>query len=143
MGSRYILLNNSSGSFSYAAVVVVVNVKILASTNTHTVWSFLWIILSIVSFFVALMIMSVFTLLDLYATLGRMVSNSHFYLGIFLLSSAIILIDVAFHRTRRLIITLRRPDKLRQDTLMRGAQFEEEGERLSVATIAMPRIYFF
>lgn len=60
------------GNFIFAALVIIVNVKILINSYEHTFWSWFLIFGSILSYFLVFALMSQLMILDTYGAQGHM-----------------------------------------------------------------------
>ena len=84
----------SSGAITYAGIVLMANVKIWMSTSSHTIMSFLIVILSILSYFLCWMVESNILFFDLYGTFTIAFTFSTFYVAMALCVLSLIFIDV-------------------------------------------------
>ena len=91
------------GQFVYMAVVVMVNLKILTSTNTHSIYSFFFSIGSIVVYIVFYWALNEYPGLDIYLTFSNVFKHNAFYFALLFCSLAIILVDIGLHRAHHKI----------------------------------------
>jgi len=78
-------------------VVTLVNIKILTSYNTQTFWSFFFSIGSIVTFIIEFYIVNLFPSDDVYLEFQYVYSHPYFYVALFFIGGALILIDNGLH----------------------------------------------
>jgi hypothetical protein len=83
-----------AGNFAYFGVVIVANIKVLTSTNNHSFFTFFFIFGSILLFFVVYLIESMIPQFPLFGSVVPMITSREFYLGMILLTFAIILIEI-------------------------------------------------
>ena len=79
--SGYLHDITSKGSIAYSGVVLIVNIKILTTTSSHTYISFLLFLLSILSYYFMLWLMSLFKQFYIFNNFKMVISSWEFYLS--------------------------------------------------------------
>ena len=83
----------SKGSITYSGVILIVNIKILTTTNTHTVISFILFLFSVLSYYLIVFLMSFYYRFYNFNHFRMLFSSFQFYLSTFCLISLCILLD--------------------------------------------------
>ena len=91
------------GQFVYMAVVTIVNVKILTSTNNHTFMSLFFSIGSILTYMLVFWIMNLFLANELYGLFNNVFYHKSFYFALLFVGLAIITVDVGLHLAHKKI----------------------------------------
>jgi len=88
----------SNGSIAYSTVVLIVNIKILVSTCSHSLISIGLFFYSVVSYFVIEYIMSKNYRFDNFNNFSMIMKSPNFYLSIIIVISICIILDIAIKR---------------------------------------------
>lgn len=114
-----------SGTIVYALVVVVANTKIAFSTHTHTIWSGLVIILSILSFFLLYHMENDFRWIpSLYKTFYNTMIIPSFYMLIIFFVLSVIAFEALFHYTNKMYLK-RKENRLKEKERKRLLKLQE------------------
>ena len=85
------------GNFSYFGVVIVANIKVLVDTSSHTFWSCMLPILSIVVFFLTYAAESLIPYFPVFGSVEQLLNSREFYLGMILMLIALIMIEIGLN----------------------------------------------
>jgi phospholipid-transporting ATPase len=96
------------GSIVYSAVVLIVNIRIFVSTCSHSIFSVTILILSILSYYITVAIMSPFYKFDNFNHI-KMINNTNFYLSTLLVIVLTIMIDAGTISILKLFNIIKNP----------------------------------
>lgn len=97
------------GSICYHAVVIIVNIRILTGTKSHTVFSFWLVILTILSYNLTVLIMSHHTMFENFNNFKMMNDNLKTHFLIIVLCSACIIFDIGVSKLPMLFVLVQKP----------------------------------
>jgi hypothetical protein len=88
----------SNGSIAYAGINLIVNIKILLSTCTHSFVSFGLFFYSVLSYYITEVLMSKFVRFEIFNSSTMISGSIDFYLSLLILVSLISLTDIGINR---------------------------------------------
>jgi hypothetical protein len=103
----------SNGSIAYSGVVLIVNIKILLSTCTHSIISFILFFGSVFTYYLTLIAMSQLKNTEIFNNDTMIFSSNNFYLSTTLLVFLCILLDIGINRLMLLYGLVADPLKIR------------------------------
>ena len=83
----------SQGSIAYSGVVLIVNIKILTTTNSHTIISFLFFLFSVLSYYLIVLLMSLYYKFYNFNHFKMIFTSFQFYLSTLFLIVLCIMLD--------------------------------------------------
>lgn len=86
----------SMGSIAYTCIVLVVNVKIMITTNTHNIFSVILFSFSISSYFVVILVASYISTMNIFGLVQLLLKSKVFFLSIMLIVSSCIFVEYAW-----------------------------------------------
>lgn len=107
----------SIGSIVYSNIVIIVNIKILFSTNTHTVYSFLACFYSILLYWITTYFMSLYYSFENFNNFKMALSSGHFYFTTIGLIMIMVIFDVGFNRIALTFKIVKDPLTLKADEI--------------------------
>jgi predicted membrane protein len=93
------------GTFGYAMVVVVANMKIFVSVSNHDPISTFWIFGSIGMFFLTFFVESLIPFFEIYGCFPHLMKSSEFWFTFLLCCFACVLVDIGLKYVRKMIMS--------------------------------------
>lgn len=107
----------SIGSMVYSAVVISVNVRILLSTNSHSLISSVFMLLSILSYYLVLFLMSNYIVFENFNNFYMLIYSPRFYLATILSIGIILIFDNGIGNLLLVYRCIKNTNKMKKPTL--------------------------
>jgi hypothetical protein len=96
LGSLYV-----DGQYVYLAVVTLVNIKILTSTNNHNVIMFILCVGSILTYLIFYFILNLYPPSELYGIFIDIFIHNNFAFALFFMGVSLVMVDIGLHHAQR------------------------------------------
>lgn len=116
----------SLGTIAYSSIVIIVNVKILIYTSSHTLFSWFFFAISIISYIVTLIVMNKIKAFENFNNFRMVYSVLSFYLSIFLITSSILLVEIGVKKLLFLYGVLQDPLKIQVHEYLREKEMIDQ-----------------
>ncbi len=101
LGSLYV-----DGQYVYLAVVTLVNIKILTSTNNHNVFSFVLVFASVFTYVVFYWAVTLVPSTDVYGEFKDLFLHENFGFALFFMGVSLVMVDIGLHHAQRGLQTI-------------------------------------
>lgn len=114
------------GSICYACIVMIVNIKLLTSTHSHSIISLSLILLSILMYYLVLFCMSLYYRFENFNDIYINFQSTDYFLTVFIIVACSILLDIGLGKIY-IYFGIIKPVKL--ETVLREEEAKEQREK--------------
>lgn len=107
----------SVGSMVYGAIVIIVNIRILYATNNHSLFSFTLFFLTVLSYFIVLIIMSKYQHFENFNNITIIFSNPNYFLSTCSTILLCLILDIAMVKILFLLGAIKDPLMIKPESL--------------------------